>query len=194
MNTIAEYQRRLTERRALAEREQKLFRSIGNARLVTGIVGVAMAFFVFGEVVLTFWWLAIPLVLFLVLVVLHARVVDRLERVNRAVLFYERGLERLENRWMGKGETGDRFVNPSHIYEGDLDIFGKGSLFELLSTARTRSGEDVLAEWLQAPASIEEASMRQAAVAELQFIGFSPGGQPHNLGTEADAKNWFVLL
>jgi hypothetical protein len=168
VNTIAEYQRRLTERRALAEREQKLFRSIGNARLVTGIVGVAMAFFVFGEVVLTFWWLAIPLVLFLVLVVLHARVVDRLERVNRAVLFYERGLERLENRWMGKGETGDRFVNPSHIYEGDLDIFGKGSLFELLSTARTRSGEDVLAEWLQAPASIEEASMRQAAVAELQ--------------------------
>ena len=168
MNPIAEYQSRLTERRAVAEREQKRFRWIGNARLATGILGVGMAFFVFGEVVITVWWLAIPVILFWSLVVAHARVVERLERAKRAVLFYERGLERLENRWMGKGESGDRFRNPSHIYEEDLDILGKGSLYELLSTARTRSGEDTLAQWLLAPAQREEAAARQAAVAELR--------------------------
>ena len=168
MNPIAEYHRRLTERRTVAEREQAQFRWIGNARLLTGIVGVIMAFFVFGEVVISFWWLLAPLILFLILVVAHARVWENLERANRSVLFYERGIERLENRWMGKGETGDRFRNPSHIYESDLDIFGKGSLFELLSTARTRSGEDALAAWLLAPASRDETAMRQAAVQELQ--------------------------
>ena len=168
MNPNAEYQRRLTERRTVATREQKLFRRIGNARLAVGIAGVGMAFFVFGEVLISVWWLVVPLVLFLILVVIHARVVESLERANRAVLFYERGLERLEDRWSGKGETGERFRNPSHIYEADLDIFGKGSLFELLSTARTRAGEDALAHWLLAPAAREEAAARQVAILELQ--------------------------
>ncbi len=168
MNPLAEYQSRLRERRAVAEREQTRFRTIGNARLATGIAGVAMGFFVFGEVVISVWWLAIPLAIFWTLVVAHARVVERLERARRAVLFYERGVERLENRWMGQGESGDRFRNPSHLYEEDLDLFGKGSLFELLSTARTRAGEDALAGWLLAPAEREEAIARQAAVAELR--------------------------
>ncbi len=168
MTPIAEFQARLAERRAAALREQKRFRSIGNARLGTGIVGVGLAFFVFGEVLISFWWLIIPLILFLILVVVHARVVESLERANRSVLFYERGLERLENRWRGKGETGDRFRNPAHIYQEDLDIFGKSSLFELISTARTRAGEDALARWLLAPAEREEALARQQAVQELQ--------------------------
>ena len=168
MTPIAEFQARLAQRRAAAAREQKRFRTIGNARLGTGIVGVGLAFFVFGEVLISFWWLIIPLILFLILVVVHARVVESLERANRSVLFYEKGLERLENRWRGKGETGDRFRNPAHIYEEDLDIFGKSSLFELISTARTRAGEDALAGWLLAPAERAEAIARQQAIQELQ--------------------------
>ncbi len=131
-------------------------------------MGVIVAFFVFGETVLSPWWLAIPAVAFSVLVVIHARVADRLERAQRAVGFYQRGLARLENQWIGTGETGERFRNPSHVYEEDLDIFGKGSLFELLCTARTRAGEDTLARWLLAPASRKEAGQRQQAIAELR--------------------------
>jgi len=168
VNPVEEYGGRLAQRRAVSEREQTLFRRIGNARLATGIAGVILAFFVFGETVVSAWWLAIPLVVFSILVVVHARVVERLERATRAVRFYERGLERLENRWMGKGEAGDRFRNPAHVYEEDLDIFGKGSLFEVLSTARTRAGEDTLAGWLLAPASRDEAAARQVAIQELR--------------------------
>jgi len=165
---LAEYQSRLGDRRAAAAREQKLFRTIGNARLAVGIIGVGLAFFVFGDVLISFWWLILPLVLFVVLVVVHARVVESLERANRSVLYYERGLDRLENRWRGKGETGDRFRNPAHIYEEDLDLFGKSSLFELISTARTRAGEAALAAWLLAPATRDEALARQQAVQELR--------------------------
>jgi hypothetical protein len=168
VNPLAEYQRRLTERSEVAERQAQQFRRIGNVRLGTGIAGVIMAFFVFGETVLSPWWLAIPAALFSVLVVIHARVVERLERARRAVGFYQRGLARLENQWIGTGETGERFRNPSHVYEEDLDIFGKGSLFELLCTVRTRAGEDTLAGWLLAPASREEAGLRQQAIAELR--------------------------
>jgi hypothetical protein len=168
VNPLAEYEGRLTQRRAVSQREQKRFRVIGNARLGTAIVGVGMAFFVFGETLIPAWVLIVPVGLFWVLVVLHARVVESLERANRAVTFYERGIARLENRWMGKGEQGERFRNPEHVYEADLDIFGKGSLFELLCTVRTRSGEDTLAKWLLAPASSAEAAERQQAIQELR--------------------------
>jgi hypothetical protein len=168
VNPRAEYQNRLAERQAVAAREETRFRRIGNARLATGILGVIVAFFVFGETVLAPWWLTIPVAAFLALVVIHARVVERLERAQRAVAFYQRGLARLENQWIGTGETGERYRSPSHVYEEDLDIFGRGSLFELLCTARTRAGEDTLARWLLAPASRDEAARRQKAVGELR--------------------------
>jgi hypothetical protein len=168
VNPLAEYQSRLADRRTVSEREGKLFRRIGNARLVTAIAGVALAFFVFGETVISPWWLLAPGTLFVILVVAHARVVERLERANRAVTFYERGLARLENRWMGHGEQGERFRDASHVYEEDLDLFGKGSLFELLCTVRTRAGEDALASWLLAPTGRSDLAERHQAIEELR--------------------------
>jgi hypothetical protein len=49
-----------------------------------------------------------------------------------------------------------------------LDLFGDGSIFELLCAARTQSGEETLAAWLRTPASIETIRERQASVAELR--------------------------
>ncbi|MGC2790768.1 MAG: mismatch repair protein [Candidatus Sulfotelmatobacter sp.] len=54
------------------------------------------------------------------------------------------------------------------MYAADLDLFGRGSLFELLSTARTRMGEQTLAKWLLEPATISEIAERHAAVHELR--------------------------
>jgi MutS domain V len=165
---LAEYQSRLADRRAVTDRESKLFRRIGNARLAVGIAGVIMAFFVFGETVIAAPWLLVPLVLFWILIVAHAKSVERLDRATRAAAFYEKGIARLESRWMGHGEPGERFRDPNHVYAEDLDIFGKASLFELLCTARTRPGENTLARWLLAPATREEAAARQEAVTELR--------------------------
>src|SRR5205807_1339750 len=60
------------------------------------------------------------------------------------------------------------FLDESHPNALDLDLFGSGSLFELLCTVRTRKGEDTLAAWLLAPAPVEEIRGRQSAVAELR--------------------------
>jgi MutS domain V len=168
VNPLGEYQNRLSQRSAVAGRLNKLFRRIGTARLLTALAGLVLAFFVFGETVVSAWWLIAPITLFAVLVVIHARIVERLEQANRAVAFYEAGIARIENRWAGKGEPGERFRSPEHVYSEDLDIFGKGSLFELLSTARTRAGEDTLAAWLLAPAPPDEVAARQAAILELR--------------------------
>src|SRR5262249_4021771 len=66
------------------------------------------------------------------------------------------------------GRTGSRFLDNSHPYALDLDLFGAGSLFELLCTARTTAGEQALAGWLLQPADVAEVEARQSAVAELR--------------------------
>jgi hypothetical protein len=168
VSPLEEYRARIANRRLASEHLEKHFRRVGNARLAAGFAAVGTAFLVFGEVWISVWWLLLPVAVFAVLVVVHARIVERLERSQRAIQFYERGVARLEDRWMGTGEIGERFRNPNHLYSEDLDLFGKASLFELLSIARTRAGEDFLAGWLMAPASKVEVDARQEAVRELR--------------------------
>ena len=59
-------------------------------------------------------------------------------------------------------------MSASHPYSRDLDLFGAGSLFELLCMARTRVGQETLANWLLAPASPDQVRARHAAVVDLR--------------------------
>ncbi len=108
------------------------------------------------------------MVIFAALVAWHERTRTAERRARRAAAAYERGLARLEDRWAGTGETGESFRDPAHHYAEDLDLFGRGGLFELLSTARTRMGEHTLAGWLLAPAASGMVRERHLAVAELR--------------------------
>jgi hypothetical protein len=141
---------------------------VGNARVVDFLACAAVAWFVFGAGQLAAWWLAPPAILFLALLIVYERVQRACRRAERAVAFYERGLARLDDRWSGTGPAGTGYLEGTHLYAADLDLFGEGSLFELLCTARTRSGEDTLAAWLRAPAAADEVRARQGAVADLR--------------------------
>jgi hypothetical protein len=82
--------------------------------------------------------------------------------------FYERGIDRLEDNWRGKGSTGMDFARDHHLYQYDLDILGEGSLFELISTTRSEVGAERLASFLLDPPALEEARARQEAVKALR--------------------------
>jgi hypothetical protein len=164
----AEYTRLLEARRRSATQLAVVSRRIGNARLAVFLAGAGVAWLVFGPEQGAPAWLALPAVGFLALVLWHDRVSRARDRALRAAAFYERGLARLDGHWAGSGEPGNRFLDETHPYALDLDLFGRGSLYELLCTARTRKGEDTLAAWLLAPAPAEEARARQEAVAELR--------------------------
>jgi hypothetical protein len=163
-----EYARRLGERRTRAVELARRDRLLSNARLATFAVGAVMALAVFFGKALGIAWLLPPAALFAALLVVHDRVIRRRQRAERAVAFYERGLARLAHRFAGTGEPGERFRDSGHPYAEDLDLFGRGSLFELLCAARTREGEDQLAAWLLAPAAPAVVRERQEAVAELR--------------------------
>ena len=145
-----------------------LHRRLGNARLASGLLLVAVAAVSLGAGRISPWWLLLPMVALIVLVVIHDRVDRALRQAARGMAYYERALARLENRWIGAGNQGERFRDPHHVFADDLDLFGRGSLFELLSTARTRMGERVLAGWLLTPGEPKEVAARQESVQELR--------------------------
>jgi hypothetical protein len=164
----AEYAERLAARRARAGALARLERRIGTARLLVFAVAVALGWLSGIAGAVSPWWLAAPAAAFAGLVLAHARVIPARHRADRAVQYYVRGTARLDDEWMGGGTSGERFADPQHPYSADLDLFGRGSLFELLCTARTSVGEDTLARWLCAPADRGEIAARHAAVAELR--------------------------
>jgi hypothetical protein len=160
-------QRRKTRQLRVAHFERIHIR-LGNIRLTLAAVVVILAWASFRAHDFSPWWLAAPIAAFVGIAAYHSRVLRARELADRAVEFYKRGLARIEDRWAGIGETGERFVDPHHVYASDFDLFGDGSLFQLLSAARTRMGEDALASWLLAPAPIQTIRERHAAVAELR--------------------------
>ncbi len=147
--------------------EQHRERLLGYSKLLIAAATIGAAIFLPRHAV-ALAWLAPPVAAFLVLAVLQEKLLASIRYRTRAIAFYERGLARLNDQWAGSGETGERFLDPSHPYARDLDLFGRASLFEYLSSARTRAGEEKLAQWLLAPAPPEEVLARQDAVRELQ--------------------------
>ncbi|HSW40238.1 MAG TPA: DNA mismatch repair protein MutS [Acidobacteriota bacterium] len=164
-----EYALRIEARRLSRANCESMHRRIGNARFVLFIAAAVTAWFAFtSPESVSPWWLLLPFFGFIALVVWHSRVLGKLRRFQNAVRFYENGLARLDERWEDIGITGDHHDDPSHPYARDLDLFGRGSLFQLICSARTSGGESKLASWLKHPASPEEIRSRQKAVTELR--------------------------
>ncbi|MFO7567063.1 MAG: DNA mismatch repair protein MutS [Enhygromyxa sp.] len=167
---IAAYRERLAARQAtLAELERR------DARLSRIRLAV---FGLFAALVIVCWQLAlpwsllwIPVVGFLALVIVHERTSSRREQARRAAAHYQEGLDRCADRWAGKGVQASDYVEAEHPFAADLDLFGEGSLFELLCRARTRAGEQRLADWLTIHArervEVEGIRARQRSVAAL---------------------------
>jgi len=97
----------------------------------------------------------------------HIRIEKARSAARRGIRFYQSGLERLDGAWSGKGSPGTEFLDPHHLYAADLDIFGVGSLFELVNAAHTQIGRTTLAAWLLEHASVQEILARQEAIKEM---------------------------
>jgi len=168
MNPREEYSRRLGQRRESLAQYQRAHIRAGQLRLGIFAIAALMGWAWFYQGSFSAWWLTTPLVLFLVALGYHQRIMRRMECARRAVSFYERAIDRLDGKWAGHGESGARFRSSQHPYADDLDLFVPGGVFELLSSARTRAGENTLASWLMQPATIETLLSRHQAIEELR--------------------------
>jgi hypothetical protein len=161
-------------RERLSRRQQslkELLRQVRMARYARGGAGLFVAAILWLGLVLhvvPVWLALVPAAAVFVFDRKYEQFYAEMNRSNRSIDFYEHAIARIEDRWMGKGIIDSRFADSSHLYANDLDIFGKGSLFDLLCTARTRCGQETLARWFCEPASRGEILQRQAAVEELR--------------------------
>jgi len=176
----AEYARRLQLRESEVARLERWHIWTGNLRLLVFAAAALLLWLYAKRHAISGWWLLLPLAAFIALVVYHETILRRQAQARRAADYYRQGIDRIGDKWIGQGETGERFHDPEHVYCEDLDLFGRGSLFELLSRARTRIGEQRLASWLLHPAEVEEVLSRQQAVTELR--------------DKLDLREWLAVL
>lgn len=113
------------------------------------------------------WVLAVVLAVLVVAFVLHERTLKQLRRCGQRLRYYRQGVARMEDRWAGTGQSGEELLRDEHLYARDLDLFGAGGLFELISIAKTSAGREALAAWLMAPVRVKYIRERQEAVKEL---------------------------
>ena len=168
MDPATDYKHRLKSREAHVTTLDKTLSRYGTARLSVAVLILVAAWFSFAQHSFRPVWLLLGVAVFAALVLAHQAARRARSRAERAADFYRKGLARTEDSWSGTGQQGEKFDDPRHVYAADLDLFGKGSLFELLCTVRTRMGEERLAQWLKTPAPLDEIRERHAGIADLK--------------------------
>ena len=163
----AVYAERLERHSEELARRQRWDRILSNLRLLSFAIAAVVGWFAFGSQTVARGWTVPPTLVFIALLIAHDRVIQMRKRASRRADFYRAGIARLEDRWMGEGNSGEEWSEPGHPYANDLDLFGVGSLFERICTARTPVGQETLANWLKAQPSAQVTLARQSAVAEL---------------------------
>lgn len=173
MDPRAHYEEGKKARASDVESFEGRSRTIGTARLL--LVAVAL-----GSLGVIAWahlatpaigWavFAVSVVLFVALVIVHARVIRQKDRVAAAQRFHEHGLARLDGTWHKLPVAADVKGAPNHPYAVDLDVFGQGSLFHFVDRTETRFGRVHLASWLGGGVGAfpDDVRARQEAVREL---------------------------
>lgn len=142
----------------------------GNYKLLvffTGLIGAAVLFFIklyilMAAVILLFGGL------FVYLSVIHNKFIKDKNYFHAMLQINQMCLKRTVGQWNEFSDIGEEFMSPQHNYTYDLDIFGKGSLFQMLNMTATYSGRQKLAEILLNPLDQkEEIYKRQEALQEL---------------------------
>src|SRR5260370_6187431 len=86
--------------------------------------------------------------------------------VSSLAEYYSKGIARLNREWESL-DGGEGFIDQDHFYSKDLDLFGHGSLYHLLCSARTQMGRETLANWMLITTSLTQIHARQTAFLEL---------------------------
>lgn len=120
------------------------------------------------------WWASIPVFILIILFFYLIKINVLLEKKRKKVAVINKITEdellALKHSFLHFPD-GKEFLDVDHFFAYDLDLFGKGSLFQFLNRTATRGGYLKLANWLKNP-STDEAQIysKQKAVQELSKI------------------------
>ncbi|MCX7749266.1 MAG: DNA mismatch repair protein MutS [Clostridia bacterium] len=164
------YEKRLKTFEKIVEKRTRIINKVSNLRLLTFLAGVGLILFTFfakyyflcaAALIVTFFS-------FGSLVFYHQKLIDSKRTFSSLYHINERDLKRLNGEWMGFLDSGEEFKDEGHRFALDLDIFGRGSLFQCINGTKTYMGRQRLKTMLKEPLnSKEEILKRQEAIGEL---------------------------
>lgn len=138
-------------------------------------------------------------VVFFVLMNIHNKIIKNKELALSLFSSNTDALKRIDGDWHEFHDCGDDFKDDKHPYSGDLDIFGKSSLFQYMNTAVTFTGRSYLAIFLAKPDHERDAIIkRQDAIKELSaLVGWRQKLNAYGISKQAMSPdslfNWSII-
>ena len=128
----------------------------------------------------------VALIIFIVTAIFHNNKINEKEQYLLKLEYNEKGLKRINGEWKEFEDKGEEFLNSSHNFSSDLDIFGKNSLFQWINTTKSPLGRKKLAKVLALKSLPDKQIIkdRQEAIKELSqkrdfcekiYISFNKG-------------------
>ena len=197
-NIIATYQQIIQETEQQLQKARKRIRYISLLRLILFVEAVASAVIFWSDgwlklIVLT----VLPIIAFIWLVQSHNRWFYRKDYLKKKIEINQQELRALQYDF-SDFDNGKEYIDPSHLYTFDLDIFGEHSLFQYINRTSTPIGKQRLANWFNAHLEEKEAiEQRQEAIRELsselefrqqfRLLGLLYKGKPSDT---SEIKEW----
>jgi DNA mismatch repair ATPase MutS len=170
------YDRRKTKYEDLIKRQKDTINFISILRLIIFAAGVGFAvyFYIFRKYYLSVSLILITLIAFIILVIKHNQVISHKNLTIKLYDINETSIRRLNGEWRQFSEDGEAFKDSEHSYSDDLDLFGKGSVFQWINTTVTPGGRKKLMELFSFPKlNLEDILKRQTAIKELsEYVGW----------------------
>ena len=107
-----EYSGRLESARGQLSRLDRRHRALGYAKLIIGLATLIVAVWLLKFHARYIAFFLVPAAGYVVLAILHERVIRARRRSSRIIAFYERGLARLGDNWPGTGNTASTTCSP----------------------------------------------------------------------------------
>ena len=111
-----EYSNRLALRLQTLAAKDRLHARIGNLKLVVVLTGILLAYLSLSKDLFSGYWVVALLGVYLALALAHELVIRAKTRASAAAGYYRQGIARIEDRWPGTGQSGDRFRTEDHVY------------------------------------------------------------------------------
>ena len=165
-----QYIERKEKYQSLIAEQTRIINLISNIRLLVFAIGAGLGIYLLVEQKYGLFALdlAIFLVTFVSLMLLHEHYFNKKKSSTTLYKINENSIKRIHGEWNTFPDDGAEFIDHDHTYSQDLDIFGRSSLFQFINTAVSYLGRLKLRDLLISPTkTLDEISNRQEAVIDL---------------------------
>lgn len=140
-------------------------------RLVIVILAIGTTYYLYKNRLFEYIFIGVILYIgiFIVVAYFHNRRLQEKMKYEIVIDVNQKGIKRIDGTWREFKDKGEEFLEDSHSFASDLDVFGSSSLFQWINSTNTKFGRKRLADILKLNEmpKRDEIIERQNAIKEL---------------------------